>query len=120
MQELKGVERPAETLSEDNFLKAIAAPEQTIEIPELGGKVTIAPLTLDVRDRVNRLSKAEGHGEVNNAKFTALTVIHGMLKPRLGMDKVSLLLAANPKAMDRIAKAIWTLSGLSEEEAKNA
>lgn len=110
-------------ISEDAFLKALVVPEVELEVPELGegARVLIKPITMAEREKILSAARAP-NGSHDNSIFEAMTLVFGMLKPKLSHDKIPALKDGNPKAVDRIAKAIWKLSGLDEEAAarKNA
>lgn len=121
MEKLQGVER-SEYASDKEFFERLEARAVDLDIPEMGGlKVRIKPLNIEERDKALRASKGTS-GDLDNAMFQAMTLVLGLDRPRLAIDSIPKLKAANPKALDRIAKEIWKLSGLAEqaELIKNA
>lgn len=116
-EKLTTVERPDGVLSEQDFLAKLEVESVEIEVPEMGvsAKVLIRPLSIE--QRTEAYVRAQDGVKVNSARFQALTLLKGMVRPQLTDKALPALLAGNPRAVDRIAKAIWKLSGLDDLEA---
>jgi len=109
------------TLTEEEFFKRLRPEEHALTVPELGegAKVVLRPLSLDDREKAHKMATENGH--TSGAKFQGYTLAFGMVRPRVSVARVQELIAGNPRAVDRIAKEIWKLSGLDSPDAvKNA
>lgn len=117
MSSLKTVERP-EYISKSDFLAKLGADTQDVDIPNFG-KIKIRPMTLAERYEVTQRSK-DGKATTDPAKFQVLTILKCVVEPSLDEPTVAHLMnARNVKVVDAIASAIWTLSGVGDQE-KNA
>lgn len=114
---IQGVERD-EHLSIGDLLARIKVEEKDLDLPELGAgaKVRIKPITLDEREG---LISGSNNGK-DSAAFTVLTIIKGLVRPALPLTAVVELKTGNPVVMDKIAKAIWSISGMAtQDQTKN-
>lgn len=114
---IQGVERD-EHLSIGDLLARIKVEEKDLDLPELGAgaKVRIKPITLGEREELISGS----NGGKDPTTFTVLTIIKGLVRPALPLTAVVELKTGNPVVMDKIAKAIWSISGMApQEQVKN-
>lgn len=92
-----------------------------VECPEWGGDVWIQELTAENRMTMVK-SLSDGHGKVDWTKldlFAPFLLVHGVLDAKgnlyLSNKQAAALQKQSSKVVDRIAKAIAALSGLSRD-----
>ena len=109
------------TLTADEIVQAKGYPEETIDIPEWGGSVTVRSLSMGARsDIAEKAFTGEGDKrKVDNFKFAILSVKHGLIVPKLTDEQADKLADKGPEVIERLLAAIWKLSNLSPESAKN-
>jgi len=119
-EKLTTVDRPPEFLSADAFFQNLKTEEKELDI-EGFGKILIKPITVKQRNDLMSAS-SDGSGKISDqAKFTAMTLHFGMVNPRIPLDRLEQIQIGNPRIVDKIARAIWEISGLGDfEKAKNA
>jgi hypothetical protein len=104
-------------LSADDIWAADDIREGEVEVPEWGGKVHIRGLTLQqMAALANQASKTlpNGQANVDRELSVALTLIYGMVEPRLALNDVPRLREKSAAAVTRIVQAINAL-GPTEE-----
>lgn len=94
-----------ETLSFEQLAQAAALETKTVEIPELGGKVTI-----------RSLSRAEcmAFAEAPAAEAEAKAITAGMVEPTVSEEQAAQLIAGKAGVGIKLARAILDLSGLGD------
>ena len=124
MAKLQGISKESPIPTAEQFLSALQADNVTFEVPEIGEgvRVTVKPLTLE--DRAEARFRSKEGDRINEAKFTAITVLKGLVAPKLGEAEIGKLMAAgNVRALDKIAAKVWEISGLGkaneEKDPKN-
>jgi len=93
--------------------------EADVEVPEWGGVVKVRTLSMAARYEISEQSMKGG--VVDNMKFAAGSLAHGVVDPKMTYAQtLELLSKHSPEPIQRIVDAVWKLSGLTEEVAKNA
>lgn len=107
-------------LSREQFFSSLKPTVQSFNVPELGGEVVVRPISLRDREDIKSGSTELG-GKINEVSFVALTLVKGLVDPKLTEKDVAELQQGNYGALKRIADRIWVISGIGEAEpAKNA
>lgn len=117
----KGTPEP-KPMTRDEFLDAVKPQTQTFNVAELGGKlVTIRNMTLADREEILSGSKRGLTAQLDEASFISLTVLRGLVEPKLTIQDIAALKGGNFGALKAISERIWNISGIRAEEAgKNA
>ena len=110
-------------LSTDVILAQTTMTEQTVPVPEWGegGEVVIRALTKGKSQalRAASMDKAwEGGKQVetfNQDKFELALFVAGVVEPAFAPDQAAQLSALSSGPVDRVIKAIMTLSGLTTD-----
>ncbi len=117
---------PEEThmLSADDIWAAHDIREDTVAVPEWGGQVRIRALTLEqmatLATRATRSSPIAGRPDIiDREQSVALTLVYGMIEPKLTEADVPKLLAKSASAVTRIVQAITAL-GVTDEAVEDA
>src|SRR4051794_39839347 len=104
-------------LSADEIWNADDIREETVDIPEWHGKVRIRALTLEqmsmLATKVTRRAP-NGQDTIDRELSVALTLIYGMIEPKLSEFDAHRLSAKSAGAVTRIVQAINAL-GVTEE-----
>lgn len=113
------------TVSVENFLQRAAPKTEAFNVPELGGDVVVRGITLRERESIISGARDVGTDKIDNAAFAALTLVFGVVEPKLTVAHVAQLKEANVGIVTRISDRIWELSGVKKgapgvEAAKNA
>lgn len=115
-------------MSADEFLSRSAPKTETMSVPEVGGDIVIRAITLEEREKITSGAKVLSSGVIDDSAFLALTLIHGMVTPRLEPKHIAGLKVSCWGVVDKIARRIWEISGVkydkdgkakAEEAAKN-
>lgn len=106
-------------LSVDDFLSKAAPKTKTFFLAELAGEITVREISISEREEIRSGSTNFQNGKLNEADFIALTVLKGLISPRLTPEHVSRLRGSSFGLLNKIHKEIWGLSGLLED-SKNA
>ncbi len=96
--------------------------EREVEVPEWCGHVTVRTLSMGGRHAINTGSIV-GEGKtrrLDHNKFLALTLMYGIKAPKLTEAQADAMLAKSATAVQPIVDAIWEVSKLTTETAKNA
>lgn len=105
-------------LTVDEFLSRVQPASKNVYVEGLGD-VSIRAITLKEREEIKSGSTNTLTEKVDEASFIALTVIKGMVEPRLTPTHVAQLQQSNFGLLAKISKQIWNLSGVNED-VKNA
>lgn len=124
-EHMTGLEKGQQhVVSLDEFLKHARPQPQTLEVPELGhgNIIKIKPLTLSDREKMLSACTDTRTGKLDNTAFQAMTLLLGVVEPKFSPEHVAALKDASLGVVDKVARAIWAISGLqlSEEALKNA
>lgn len=105
----------------EEFLSANQPISEILSIPDMKINVKIKPLSLDDRERISSASARPG-GATDKVIFETMTLVYGVVEPKFENSHIVKLRALNARALDKISKRIWEISGLTEgqSEAKNA
>ncbi len=109
-------------LSADDIWAADDIREETIEVPEWGGKVRIRGLTLEqIAALATKATRRDARGQemIDRETSVALTLIYGMVSPKLSELDVARLRAKSASACTRIVQAINAL-GPTEDAVLDA
>jgi hypothetical protein len=109
-------------LSADQIWDADDIREETIDVPEWHGKVRIRALTLEqITHLAAKVSRRMPNGQetVDRELSVALTLIYGMVEPKLTELDVARLREKSASAVTRIVQAINAL-GVTEEAIDGA
>lgn len=98
--------------------------EETLNVPEWGGDVRIRALTLEqmalLATRSTRTNPIAGRPDTIDRELSvALTLVYGMVEPKLAEADVPKLLAKSAQAVTRIVQAINAL-GVTEDAIDGA
>lgn len=109
-------------LSADEIWNADDIREETVDIPEWHGKVRIRALTLEqmsiLATKVTRRAP-NGQDTIDRELSVALTLIYGMIEPKLSEFDAHRLSAKSAGAVTRIVQAINAL-GMTEDAVNGA
>lgn len=97
--------------------------ESDVEVPEWGGAVKCRTLSMAARYEISERSVIDKGGKpgVDNVKFAAGTLAHGVIEPKMSFDEaMEVIKTHSPEAIQRLVDEVWKLSGLAEAVAKNA
>lgn len=111
----------AKILTADQLLAAKAYKTETLEA--FGGKVVVRTMPMGGRIAMRTYALLQEGQKIrfDDAKFAAVTLQYGLLEPKVTLAQAEQLVAEQPtEAIEPVLAAIWKLSGLSEESAKNA
>ena len=109
-------------LSADDIWAAHDIREDVVSVPEWGGNVRIRALTLEqMATLANRATKRQPNGQeaIDRETSVALTLVYGMIEPKLSEKDVPKLLAKSANAVTRIVQAITAL-GVTDEAVTDA
>ncbi len=111
-------------LSADDIWAAHDIREDTVDVPEWGGKVRVRALTLEqmatLATRSSRSSPIAGRPDIiDREQSVALTLVYGMIEPKLTEADIPKLLAKSANAVTRIVQAITAL-GVTDEAVADA
>lgn len=117
-EKLTTVVRPDPTvITLEELYAKIRIEDKKVHIPSLGKSVTIRPFSIEERRELAR--RATVGKEIDSARFTVLTLVRGLVDPRIPEKDLEVLLKqSNGKFLEDIAKEIWAASGLSSEAAQ--
>ena len=104
------------TISAEQFLARSSPKAETLTFAELGGDIVVKGLSLKERDSIMSGSTDTRTGKVTDNAFVSLTVLTGMVEPKLTPQNVAELSEKNFGLMNLISKAIWKLSGVEKDE----
>lgn len=116
--ETKITEPAKSPLTADQFLARMKPKTKIVSIPGVGD-VTIKGVTITERGQIKSGATATLNGKTDEEQFAALTILKGLVEPKLTPAHVSELLASNFGACKNLADEIWILSGVGGDE-KNA
>lgn len=103
----------------DEIHKAKDFRESEVAVPEWGGTVKCRTLSMAARWEIGQ--KSMNGDKVDNVKFAAGTMQHGLIEPVMTYDEaVKVINEHHPAPIQRIVDEVWRLSGLTEAVAKNA
>jgi hypothetical protein len=89
-----------------------------VDCPEWGGKVKIKGLTVPERAEVVEASK-KSDGDMDSTMFALMSIVIGSVEPKFELVDLDKLKKKSFGVIDRIAKAIYEVSGIVfEEQAK--
>jgi hypothetical protein len=97
-------------LSAGDIATALDRTEELYDVPEWGGAVKLRPLSLAQRDELTK--KSTVNGQTDGATIVRLLVVYGVVEPVLTDD---ILKEKAYAVVDRIAKKIMELNGLTQE-----
>jgi len=97
-------------MTAEEFLQRSMPKTETMHVQELGGDILIRAITLKEREDI--LSGSKSGIKQDSSDFCALTIIHGMVEPKLAPKHVAELREKVSGTIDKIAKRIWELSGV--------
>lgn len=117
-QQLKEPQR--KTISAEDFINRVKPRTEQFDVPELGGVILLRGISLKERDAITSGARDFQTDKIDNASFAALTLLHGVVEPKLQANVVNQLKEANVGLIERIAKRIWELSGVKYEKDGNA
>jgi hypothetical protein len=107
----QAIREPHKThLTAEEFLKRATPKIETLHVAELGGDVAIRAITL--REREDILSGSKAGMKQDSSAFVALTLVTGMVEPKLTPQHVAEIKEKVSGVVDKIAKRIWELSGV--------
>lgn len=106
-------------LSIDEFLDRAKPKTKTLDVPELGGSVVIRALTVKDREEIMSASQDLRTGKVREQDFMAVTVLKGLVEPKLSTAHVERLRDSQFGVIAKISTEIWSISGV-DGDAKNA
>lgn len=106
------------TLTADEFMSRIKPSSKRITVPEIG-EISIRAITVAERDEIKSGSTITGSGKVNESQFVAITLIKGMVEPKLTPSYIAGLQQSHFGIVAEISKQIWKMSGI-DEDVKNA
>lgn len=110
-----------ETLTAEQLLAAKDFVEEHVDVPEWGGCVKVRTLSMGARYRIAEGSATlKGREQrVDSVRLAVLTLLHGIVDPKLTEEQAILLAEKNASAVERVIQAIWRASALDTETAKN-
>ncbi len=109
-------------LSADDIWAAHDIREDTVDVPEWGGKVRVRALTLEQMATLATRATRSSPGKpdiVDRELSVALTLVYGMIEPKLAESDVPKLLAKSANAVTRIVQAINAL-GVTDDAINDA
>lgn len=110
-------------LSAEDIWAADDIQEQTVPIPEWGGSVRIRELTLQqisaIAKKSTRRNPQTQQDEQDRELMAAMTVMEGMIEPKISMADYGRLVGRSARAVTRIVQAISSL-GPTEETVREA
>ena len=109
-------------LTLDAIMKAKDYREADVDVPEWGGAVKCRTLSMAARYEISERSVIDKGGKptVDNVKFAAGTLAHGVVDPKMSFDEAMKVIAEHPpETVQILVDEVWRLSGLREEIAKN-
>lgn len=110
-------------LTADDIWAAQDIQEQTVDIPEWGGSVRIRELTLKqvsmIAKRATRRNPQTQQDEQDRELMAALTIVEGMIEPKITMADYGRLVERSARAVTRIVQAISSL-GPTEDAVREA
>lgn len=105
-------------LTADEILAADDIPEDTVEVPEWGGKVRVRGLTLKqlsaIAQKAIRRNPQTGQDETNREISVLLTIQAGMVNPKLSNQQLQRLSEKSGAATTRVLQAINALGPTPE------
>lgn len=118
---------PRRMLTADQILDAPDLEEKFVHVPEWGGDVKIRAFSKAAQQQLRRDATvitigANGKPEedVDSNKLERLSFVAGVIEPVFAADQADRLAEKSAKAFDRVLKAIFGLSAMSEESKKAA
>lgn len=120
MAEVQLKEPEKKVVSREQFLSGVKPLTQSFNVPELGGDVLVKPLSM--KEHADIRSASMNHlGRIDEVTFVSITLVHGLVEPKLSKEDVAVLQQGQFGVLQRIANKIWAISGVGEVETqKNA
>lgn len=117
---LRNVERVDQDVATlDELYSKSELESEKVFIKALGKHVVIKALSLEDREELYKRSREAGGGQ-SIAKLTVVTIMRGLVSPKIPDKDLGVLLAnKNGKYLEEIAAAIWRISGLNQDSQKN-
>lgn len=106
-------------LNMDDILKANKLKEKEVDVPEWGGSVKIREFTKSVQQQIRKEAKVASD-DIDLDKMELLMFIHGVIEPQFTEEHYERLRQSSASAIDKVLREITLLSGLSEENVKEA
>lgn len=103
----------------DDILKAAPLREKDVEVSEWGGSVKIREFTKMVQQQIRKEAKV-GEQELDLDRMELLMFIHGVVEPQFTVEHYERLRQSSASAIDKVLKEITLLSGISEDNIKEA
>jgi hypothetical protein len=101
-------------LSAEALLAADDRETKVVEMPEWGGAVKIAALSLGAFQDAQE--NASVNGEVDEKKMAIELIVAGLVEPKLGSEHVAMLRDKSIGALTRLMVEIATLSKVRKED----
>lgn len=115
--------QPPRILTADEIWGADDTPTRTIDVPEWNGQVRVRGLTLHqiakIADRATRRNPRTNVDDQDREMMAALTLIEGMVEPKVAETDIPRLRMRSATAITRIVQAISSL-GVTEESVNEA
>lgn len=103
----------AEFLSVDAILAAPDVTEETVDVPEWGGKVKVRSLTKAEQIRVRKAS-VKSNGDVDEAEMEMRLFLSGVVEPKFSEHHAADLFEKSAGPVDRVLNAILQISGMGD------
>ncbi len=97
--------------------------EDWVNIPEWEMKIKVKSLSKADQVRLRKQSMVKGPGGVTNidpVKMEQLLIVYGVVEPKFTTEHIDRLFEKQSGAVDRILAAIFKISGMTEDSAKDA
>jgi hypothetical protein len=94
-------------INKSDFLKGIKGQNVTLEVEDVG-QVVVKGLSVD------ELQEIQGLANGDDLRAALLTIIYGLVEPKLDIEDIDFVKSATPKVVNTIATKISELSGLGK------
>lgn len=111
-------EKKQKILTVDDILGAIDLEEREVFVPQWNGSVKIKPFTKDQQQIARK--KAQHGGKIDVDTYEMIIFVEGVSEPKFTESQVNELKNKNAAAIDLVLKEIFKLSGIDDDESKQA
>lgn len=111
-------------LTVEDILESVDVKDEIVEVPQWTdadgqpGTVTIRPFTKAAQQRARK--QAQMDGEIDTDRLEMILFMEGVVDPKFSEEHYEALRGKNAAVIDSILKRIVEVSGMTEDEAKEA
>ena len=105
-------------LTTEDILSSVDIQPEDIEVPQWGGTLTVQAFSKGAQQRARKA--AMQNGEIDADSLEMIMFVEGVVEPKFTADDFDALKEKSAVAIDLVLERIMAISGISEEEEKEA